>query len=108
MGDENLDLIKGAKWPLQTYAWSGRQWGSSGEIVNGKAPTTKPPMIITSQPPGAFSVDDEEWSNTFGASHDCIMSLINGQFLQIASSEVTIGGTIKDSWPNVIDFNLFR
>jgi len=106
---KNIDFIKGGHWPLQTYAWSGTQWGASANAaVNGKAPTSKPPMNITSQPPGAFAKSDEEWSKTFGASHDAVLSIMNGQFLAISSQEQSILGIYRDALPNIQDFNLFR
>ena len=76
---KNICFIKGAKYPLQTYGWSGLQLGASLEEVNGKKPTDAAPMSITSQPPGAFADNDNNWITTFGASHDCVLGLFSGK-----------------------------
>lgn len=95
----NPDYIKGINFPLQTYAFSGSQFGSSMEIVNGKRRTDKAPMTITSQPPGASAKDDGSWQLTFGASHDAIFTLFNGAFFNTTSLfniPLNLGGIYRD------------
>lgn len=96
----NPDFIKGVNFPLQTYAWSGTQWGSSLAAANGKRATDTSPMVITSQPPGASAKNDTSWQLTFGASHDCVFSLFNGKFFNTTSLfkiPENLGGIYRDS-----------
>ncbi|MHA2063169.1 MAG: hypothetical protein ACXABY_02190 [Candidatus Thorarchaeota archaeon] len=96
----NPDFIKGINFPLQTYAWSGSQFGSSLDAVNGKRATDSSPMIITSQPPGASAKNDVSWQLTFGASHDCVFTLFNGKFFNETSLfEIpkSLAGIYRDS-----------
>lgn len=104
-----MDFIRGGFWPLQTYGWSGTQWGpSSDSEKNAKSPTSKPPMIVTSQPPGAAAIDDETWGKTFGATHDCVLSILNGTFIEESTSSQTITGIYKDAMPHLQDMSLLR
>ena len=106
---ENIDFIKGGIWPLQTYGWSGTQFGpSSSEAINGKSPTTKPPIVVTSQPPGAAARDNSSWLRAYGASHDCVLSLLDGTFVEESTSSQTITGIYKDAMPHLQDMSLLR
>ena len=96
----NPDFIKGINFPLQTYAFSGTQFGSSLEIKDGKRPTDSSPMLITSQPPGASAKNDTSWRLTFGASHDAMFTLFNGKFFNDTSLfqiPLNLGGIYRDS-----------
>lgn len=99
----------GALFPAQTYAFSGRQWGSSAQTqINDKRPTDASPMVITSQPPGAFAKNDSDWKLTFGASHDAWLSLFNSAFM--ANSEPTLSeGTVYGKAMPTANFeNLYK
>ena len=105
----NPDFIKGINYPLQTYAWSGAQWGTSGEAKAGKRPTDASPMIISSQPPGAFAKNDTSWALTFGASHDCVLSLFNGSmfFQNLSAMTLKENSVFRRSIGNA-DFNIYE
>lgn len=76
---DNRDFIKGINYSKGTYALSGGQWGSSNPVTTrGKRPTDGPPIIVSSQPPGAFAFSDDIWKATYGASQDAWLSLLRG------------------------------
>jgi hypothetical protein len=103
----NIDYIQGVIFPSQTYAFSGRQWGSSLEEISSKRPTDASPMIITSQPPGAFARDDSTWKLTFGTSHDSWLTLFNSAFM--ANTQPTLGtDAYGKALPISTDHNLFK
>lgn len=104
----NIDYINGVIIPAQTYAFSGRQWGTSGEDVAGKKPTDASPMVITSQPPGAFAKTDESWALTFGASHDAWLSLFNSAFMANSPALISDGDVYGKGGVHANDFNLFK
>lgn len=103
----NIDYIQGVIFPSQTYAFSGRQWGAGQESDAGKIPTDSSPMVITSQPPGAFAKDDLSWKLTFGTSHDAWLTLFNSQFM--ADSQPTLEEDVYgDGTGTARDFNLYK
>jgi len=104
----NIDYIQGVLFPSQTYAFSGRQWGSSQEAAEAsKRPANSSPMIITSQPPGAFASSDSSWSLTFGASHDAWLTLFNSRFMA-DSQPVLTEDVFGKGMPTARDFNLYK
>lgn len=97
----NRDYIKGVDYPLQTYGFTGIQWGDSADSETaGKRPTDAAPMSIGSQPPGSFANDDNEWKLTFGASHDAVLTLFNGKFFNnfsLFEIPKNLGGIYRDA-----------
>lgn len=81
---DNRDIIHQINYPKQSYGFAGTQCGSSKPAVRGKRPTDSAPIIVSSQPPGVFALDDESWVQTYGASHDAWLGLLNGASLQIS------------------------
>lgn len=104
----NIDYINGVLIPTQTYAFSGRQWGTSGEATSGKKPTDASPMVITSQPPGAFAKNDESWGLTFGASHDAWLTLFNSAFMANSTPTLSEDDPYGKGFIHAKDFNLYR
>jgi hypothetical protein len=104
----NIDYIQGVVFPSQTYAFSGRQWGASQEAEAGKMATDASPMIITSQPPGAFAKNDSNWSLTFGASHDAMFTLFNSALMANNPASLNEGDAYGKGAGVARDFNLFR
>lgn len=78
---KNRDYLKRLNYPRQTYAFSGIDFGDSdiSNRIRGKLNINDAPMIITPLPPGANASNDVLWKDTYGASMDCIMSLIDGE-----------------------------
>lgn len=106
----NPDFIKGVDYPLQTYGFSGAQWGKSADTPTAnKRPTNAAPMVITSQPPGAFAKNDISWKLTFGASHDSVLSLFRGDklFNTIVETNSFIGGVYRRAIGNA-NLNIYE
>ena len=78
---KNRDYLKRETFPKQTYAFSGVDYGqaSSATKSRGKLNIKGAPMIITPMPPGAMARKDTSWVQTFGASMDCVMSIMDGK-----------------------------
>lgn len=105
--NDNIDYVQGKVFPAQTYAFSGRQWGTSQTETASKKPTDASPMVITSQPPGAFAKTDDNWKLTFGASHDAWLTLFNSAFM--ANSPASLGSdAFGRGMPKADDFNLYK
>lgn len=76
----NRDHLKRLNYPRATYAFSGIDFGDAPTEfrTRGKLDINGAPMVITPLPPGASASNDASWSQTYGASMDCLMSLIDG------------------------------
>jgi len=61
---------------------------SADSTTNGKQPTDAAPMIVSSQPPGCFAIDDSTWQSTFGASHDCVLGIFSGKFFKADKDKI--------------------
>jgi len=110
----NRDYLKRETFPKQTYAFSGIDYGSadSATRVAGKLNISKAPMIITPMPPGALARKDSSWSQTFGASMDCVMSLLDGKQYAKNVIDVNVEFISKPSYkkglPTADNSNLYR
>jgi hypothetical protein len=104
----NIDYVQGILFPTQTYAFSGRQWGGSQAASAGKKATDASPMVITSQPPGAFAKDDAGWKLTFGSSHDGWLTLFNSAFMANSPPTLNEGDAWGKGFLHATEFNLFK
>lgn len=111
-GAKNRDVLKRLNYPRQTYAFSGVDWGEAATParVRSKLNITDAPMIITPMPPGANATSNTNWKQTYGASMDCVMSLIDGDaYSSNALAALTAFPSIyADSMPTANNSNLYE
>lgn len=108
----NRDYLKRLNYPRATYAFSGIDWGDADipQRVRGKLNINGAPMIITPLPPGANASNDIAWADTYGASMDCVMSIVDGnQFNDnILSANAEFSGPFFKSLPHARNTNLIE
>ncbi len=111
-GSRNRDNLKRLNYPRQTYAFSGIDWGDADLPVRirRKLNILDAPMIITPMPPGALASNNVSWQQTYGASMDCIMSLIDGRIYNenIVASAFAFDSTYSQSLPTAQNNNLYQ
>jgi hypothetical protein len=107
----NRDNLKRLNYPRQTYAFSGIDWGEADfpAKTRKKLNILDSPMIISPMPPGALATNDVAWRQTYGASLDCVMSLIDGETYSenIVLSNFTFDPTIGNALPTAKNNNLY-
>jgi len=85
------DVLKRRNYPRQTYAFSGIDFGDADTATRTrqKLNINGAPMVISPLPPGANATNDATWIQTYGASMDCIMSIMDG--IQMADNIIETG-----------------
>lgn len=110
----NRDYLKRLNYPRATYALSGIDFGEANDAVKTrkKLNIKGAPMIITPLPPGASAENDVDWGQTYGASMDATMSLIDGkQYTQNVvdvNVEFASSPVYKKGLPTADNSNLYR
>lgn len=96
MKQYNKDELIGYNLPRAGYAISGTDWA----LENGK----DAPMIINLNTPGTFG---DDWINTYGASLDSFLSIVDGFKVVESISTITVGGIYADAFPNTKTDNIW-
>lgn len=97
-------------YPRQSYALSGMDFGDASENkTNGKLTIVGAPMFISTMPPGCTADSDEQWQQTYGASQDAVMALLDGSelFTNVQASLLNIQFPYSTVLPIANNINLY-
>lgn len=113
MTDRNRDYLKRLNYPRQSYAVSGTDYGDSDPLtlkIRNKYQINGAPMIISNLPPGVGAVNDESWVQTYGASMDAYLSLLDGDVLNdnILEANGNFSGPYASALPTAVNTNLYE
>jgi len=93
---KNIDELLGINLPRAGYAIAGSDWALEQGV--------DAPMIINLNTPGTL---ETKWSDTYGASLDSFLSIVDGFKIVNAMSTITVQGIYASAFPNTNTDNIW-